>query len=102
MKRVDNSKQSLRNPGADRFINCVPLERHRGRRRFIGFSVIKFAIEHHSDWNQAGFAVGGKLEQGQRTWSFAGRFTTSRLSRNSLTKRQGQASQHDDGARRQV
>ena len=101
MKRADNRKQSLRNPGANRFINRVSLKRHRDRRRFIGFRVVKFAIVHDRDWNQAGFAVGGKLEQGQRSWSFAGRFT-SRLSRNSLAKHQGQAGQHDDGARRQV
>jgi len=64
---------------------------------------IKFAIEHDSDWNQAGFAAGWKLKQSNGAWSFPGGFTTGRLSRISLAGHQGQKSgQHYEAARRQV
>jgi hypothetical protein len=63
---------------------------------------MKFAIEHHSDWDQAGFAVRWKLKQSNGAWSFPGGFTTGRLSRTSLAGHQGQSGQHDEAARRQV
>ena len=62
MKRSDNCEQTLGNPGAYHFINRVPLERYRDRRRFVGSGVIKFAVVHDSDWDQASFALGRKLK----------------------------------------
>ncbi len=102
VKSAAHRKQSLRNACPYRFIDRIPLERHGNWRSLIRSGVIEFAIEHHGDWDQASFAIGRKLKQSQRPWSFSGRFTTSRLRRNGLAKYQGQAGQHDDGGHRQV
>ena len=72
LSRLRDGKESLRHARAESFVHDSEIERHRNRSSFVGFGIVKLAIHHDGDRNEASLALIVNLHQTKRPRAFVG------------------------------
>ena len=66
LPRLRNRKQALRNAGAERLVDHAEIQRHRHRVGLVGIGIVKLAVNHDRDGNDARLALVVDLNEPQR------------------------------------
>lgn len=101
LSRLGDGEETLRNAGAKAFVDDPEVERHRNRISFIGLGIVKLAIHHDGNGNDAGFAGVGNLHQSERSRPLVSVLARMVLSEFLRVDWLNRTAKPDDGNRRQ-